>query len=280
VPDPGPHPDPDSEPDQDPEVEALWRSMLTDPDSPIRRKIGLYKHIPGDPRCKLCHVPLAGIATPLLKLTGRGPSPGNPRFCNICERFAQENPGGAEIDLTMLFADVRGSTRLAEEVGAAEFARLMQRFYRASNDVLIESDAFIDKPVGDEVIALYFPLFGADHAARAVAAARNLLTATGHTEPGGPWVPVGAGVHTGSTYVGTVGVQGTDEYNVTVLGDPVNVTARLASAAPAGEILVSEDAYAAAGLGLGGVERRTLEIEGRIAPLDVRVLDAAADVAI
>jgi adenylate cyclase len=261
--------------DADPDIERLWREILTDPDSPMRRKVGVYKHIPGDPRCKMCHIPLAGFATPLLKLTGRGPSPGNPRFCNVCERFARENPGGAEIELTLLFADVRGSTRLAEEVGATEFARLMQRFYRASNAVLIESDAFVDKPVGDEVIAVYFPLYGADHAARAVEAARGLLVATGHTDPEGPWVPVGAGVHTGSAYVGTVGVEGTDEYDITVLGDAVNVTARLASSAPASQVLVSEDAHRTSGLDLGALERRTLDIEGRGAPLDVRVLDVA-----
>lgn len=257
----------------DPQIEALWREVLTDPESPIRRKVGFYKHVPGDPRCKLCRVPLGGIATPLLRLTGRGPSPSNPRFCNVCETFAKEHPGGAEIELTLLFADVRGSTPLAEEVGATEFARLMKRFYRASNDVLIESDAFIDKPVGDEVIATYLPLFGADHAARAVWAARDMLTATGHADPGGPWLPVGAGVHTGMAYVGTVGVEGTDEYDITALGDAVNVTARLASVAPAGEVLVSEDASVASGLDLEQLERRTLQLQGRSAPLDVRVLD-------
>jgi adenylate cyclase len=259
--------------DLDPDIEVLWREMLTDPHGPVRRKAGFYKHIPGDPRCKLCRMPLGGFATPLLKLTGRGPSPSNPRFCNICEVFAKENPGGAEVELTLLFADVRGSTRLAEEVGATEFARLMQRFYRASNEVLIESDAFIDKPVGDEVIATYLPLFGADHAERAVWAGRDLLAATGHADPEGPWIPVGAGVHTGTAYVGTVGVEGTEEYDITVLGDAVNVTARLASVAPAGEVLVSEDAYAASGLEMGELERRTLELEGRSAPLDVRVID-------
>jgi adenylate cyclase len=255
----------------DPEVEALWRYVLTDPDGPLKRS-RLFKHVPGDPRCKMCKIPLAGIATPLLKLTKKGPSPGNPRFCNSCELFAKEHPGGAELELSLLFADVRGSTRLAEEVGAAEFARLMQRFYRVSNEVLIDSDAYIDKPVGDEVIATYLPLFAGDHAAKAIRAAQDLLIATGHADPDGPWLPVGAGVHTGPVYMGTVGVEGTDELNITVLGDAVNVTARLASSAPAGELLVSEAAYTASGLDLNGAERRTLQLEGRSAPLDVRVV--------
>jgi len=94
----------------------------------------------------------------------------------------------------------------------------MQRFYRVSNNILADSDAFIDTPVGDEVRAFYLPVFTADHPAAALRTARALLLATGHGESGGPWIPVGAGVHTGQAFVGTVGVEGTDEHDVTVLG--------------------------------------------------------------
>ncbi|MGH8957238.1 MAG: adenylate/guanylate cyclase domain-containing protein [Acidimicrobiia bacterium] len=172
----------------------------------------------------------------------------------------------------MLFADVRGSTALAEELGPVVFADLMQRFYRVSNTVFAESDAFIDTPVGDEVRAFYFPVFTPDHAAAAMRAARELLLATGHGEVGGPWIPVGAGLHTGQAFVGTVGVEGTEEYTVTVLGDVANVTSRLASLARRGEVVASEDAYQAAGIDLGDPDRRTIELRGRAAPLDVRVI--------
>ena len=261
--------------EHDSHLEELWRDVLTNPDSPMYRYGRIRKHIPGDPRCKLCKVPLGGIATPILRLGGLGPSKGNPRFCNACELWARNNPGGAEVELTLLFADVRGSTGLAEELGPRDFAALMQRFYHASNSVFIESDAFLDKPVGDEVIALYFPLWGADHATKALRAARNLLVAAGYGSRKGPWIPMGAGLHTGLAYVGTVGLAGSDGYDVTALGDAVNVTARLASLAQAGEVLVSEDAHAASGLDLGGLEQRLLELKGRAMPLEVRVLDAA-----
>ena len=148
----------------------------------------------------------------------------------------------------------------------------MQRFYRASTGVLIDSDAFLDKPVGDEIIALYFPLWGADHAAKGLRAAQDLLIETGHADAGGPWIPIGVGLHTGVAYVGTVGVEGTDNYDVTALGDAVNVTSRLASLAGTGEVLVSDDAYSAASLDLGDLERRILELKGRSEPLGVRVL--------
>ena len=261
--------------ERDSDLEELWRDMLTNPDSPIYRYGRIRKHFPGNPRCKLCKVPLGGIATPILRLSGMGPSKGNPRFCNACELWARNHPGGAEVELTLLFADVRGSTGLAEELGPRDFAALMQRFYQASTSVFIESDAFLDRPVGDEVIALYLPLWGADHAAKALRAARGLLAKTGYGSRNGAWIPIGAGVHTGLAYVGTVGLEGADGYDVTALGDAVNVTARLASLAQGGEVLVSEDAHAASGVNLGDLEHRVLDLKGRSVPLEVRVLTSA-----
>jgi adenylate cyclase len=93
-----------------------------------------------------------------------------------------------------------------------------------------------------------------------VAAAQDLLRATGHEEPGGPWVPVGAGVHAGRAWVGVVG-EGS-HVELTAVGDTVNVAARLASAAEAGEILVSADAAAASDLD-PALARQTLELKGK-----------------
>jgi adenylate cyclase len=147
----------------------------------------------------------------------------------------------------------------------------MNRFYVAANRVLIDSDALIDKLVGDEVIGLYLHVLGPEHPAKAIAAARELLLATGHDDPDGPSLPVGAGVHTGSAYVGAVGSAGTVT-DFTALGDAVNVTARLAGLAGVGEALVTSEAYAASGLDLGDLEERRLELRGRSTPIVVRVL--------
>jgi adenylate cyclase len=139
--------------------------------------------------------------------------------------------------------------------------------------VLVRSDALIDKLVGDEVIGLYLPGWaGSKHAALAVQAAQDLLRATGHGEPDGPWLPVGVGVHTGIAYVGYVsGTEGTVA-NLTALGDAVNTTARLASNAATGEVLITEPAYAAAGLNLETLERRQLELKGKSELVSVRVI--------
>jgi adenylate cyclase len=149
-----------------------------------------------------------------------------------------------------------------------DFTRLMNRFYTVSRDVLVRSDAIIEKFVGDEVAALFIPfLAGPDHVRRAVEAAEGLLRATGHGSADGPWVPLGAGVHTGTAFVGMVGTKGASDF--TALGDAVNVAAHLASQAAIGEILLTDE-VAAAMPRSHGLEHRHVSLKGH--PLDVRVL--------
>jgi adenylate cyclase len=225
--------------------------------------------IPASPRCKLCAAPFAGPGAPVMRMLDRGPWAKNPSICGFCFKQLERSRGGAEILLTLLFADIRGSTSLGESMAAASFHGLLDRFYHEMTKVLVAHDAVVDKFVGDEVVALFIPaLTGPDHAGRAVEAARVMLHATGHVDPAGPWAPLGIGIHTGPAYVGTVGDTVTD---FTALGDAVNVTARLASAAAGGEILVSADASTVAGLG-DDLETRHLTLRGRQQPLDVRVI--------
>lgn len=187
-------------------------------------------------------------------------------FCRRC-------PGGAEIELTMLFADVRGSTAMAERLPAEDFAQTMKQFYASATNVLIQSDAYIDKLVGDEVVGLYFPLFaGKGHARRAVEAAGKLLLASGVANPSGPLFSVGVGVHKGTAFVGTVaGAEGTVT-DIAALGHDVHIAARLSSTATGGEALISEAACLASGLDLDHLDRRRVELKGRTEPLDVRVM--------
>ncbi len=96
-----------------------------------------------------------------------------------------------------------------------------------------------------------------------------MLTATGHSDIGGPWIPVGAGVNTGIAYVGSIG-EGPDT-ELTAMGDVVNTTARLASVAAAGEILVTASAATAARLS-DDLEHRLLPLKGKSDPTDVVVL--------
>jgi adenylate cyclase len=252
--------------------DELWRGLLTGEGSPFKHDRARYGRLPGQPRCKTCLIPLAGPVAPLIRLiTKREPSRKNPNFCNLCEEFVRTHPGGAEIEISLLFADVRGSTTMAEKMSPAAFTGLMNRFFASSNRILIDSDAIVDKLVGDQVIGIYVPVMGADHARKAVEAARDLLIATGHADEGGPWLPVGAGVHTGVAYVGAVGSD-REVADFTAMGDSVNVTARLAGLAGEGEALISRAAYEAAGMDLEDLGSRRLELKGRSEPVDVRVL--------
>ena len=257
-------------PEQTPN-EALWRAMLSEPSSPMHRRRRIFRLMPAAPRCKTCQAPFRGPGSLAMRFVGRQPSNLNPRYCSACEEFARTHPGGAELEITMLFGDIRGSTTLAQRLGTAAFTRLINRFYIAATGVLVDLDALIDRLLGDEVVAHFVPGFvGEQHARVAVRAAQGLLGATGHGDPGGPWVPVGLGVHTGTVFIGTVGERG--KTDLTVLGDNANIAARLASLAGPGEILVSEATSTAAGLAEQGLESRRLELKGRSEPVDVRVL--------
>ena len=256
-------------------TEQDWYKFLTEGENIPRHFHHLMGLLPASPRCKLCNAPFRSWGGYLMHLAGRDQSRYNPRYCEKCERF--ENPGGAVIVLTMLFADVRGSTALAEQLGAHEFSKLMNRFYTMATDVLVQSDALVDRLIGDEAIGLYVPVFaGPQHPRNAIGAAQRLLELTGHRDSKGPWLPVGIDVQTGSAFVGVVGGVDGNPTDFTALGDNVNVTARLASTAAAGEILISDAAYTASGLNLGDLESKQLELKGKSEPIGVRVMRVLA----
>jgi len=251
----------------DRENEEFWRDYLTRGSSMERQARRVFKRIPAEPRCKVCAAPFAGFGGPLMRMIGKRPSQQSPQMCSSCFKFLTTHHGGAEIEVSLLFADVRGSTALAEGMPSAEFHHLMDRFYATAAKVVFDHDGGVDKFIGDELVAMFFPLLtGERHAARAVEAALALLRATGHEDAGGPWVPIGAGVHTGLAWVGAVGEGSRAE--LTALGDTVNIAARLAAVARGGEVLVTTDTATAAGLD-PHLERRQLELKGKQALTEV-----------
>ena len=255
-----------------PTLEEMWAQMLTGDYPRLQRMRRIWGALPSPPRCKLCNAPFRGVGGVFMRAIAYGPSPLNRRLCKWCIRSVHKHPGGAEVDITVLFADVRGSTGIAERMPPAEFSHLMARFYGAAAEVIDEQDGIVDKFVGDGAVALFIPGFaGSEHAAAAIRAARGLLEQTGNDGPE-PWIPVGAAVHTGRSFVGAVG-EG-DARDFTALGDTVNTTARLNGLAGGGEILVSAEAAAAGKLETAGLERRTLELRGRDQAVDAWVATA------
>jgi adenylate cyclase len=231
-----------------------------------------FRFVPSSPRCRLCAAPFRAPGSMLFRRLGFTPWEKNPNLCrrcftglqlhaSLCPGMPDEDVHGAEVDVSLLFADIRGSSELARQVSTMEFTHLMNRFYRAARQVLIDHDAIIEKFVGDEVVGLFLPfLAGTEHADRAVEAAGALLEATGHGSVEGPWVPLGVGVHTGTAFVGVVGSK--DATDFTALGDPVNIAAHLASQAAAGEILLTDAVARSAHHRLDGSERRALTLKG------------------
>ncbi len=233
----------------------------------MRRRRRFWRSIPGTPRCKLCTAPMGGPAGSFLRLLGKGPWPANPKYCRWCFRWLYKQRSGAEVECTLLFADIRGSTRLAETMPARDFRRVMDQFYATAVAVLTDHDAFVDKFVGDEVIGIFIPtLTEGAHARRAVDAGLELLRTVARQVG----APIGIGVNTGVAFVGAVGTE--DHVEFTALGDPVNVAARLASVAGPGELLMSTATARAAGLMDAPVERRVLELKGKSEATDVLVL--------
>lgn len=264
----------DSDTEHNPAIEELWRRYLTTGEfERERRQRVFFRLLPGTPRCKNCYAPFRGLGSIVARLGyGKQPSSLNPSICNVCEQFARKHHGGAEIELSLLFADVRGSTTLAENLGPMAYSKLINRLYKTATNIMVQSDAMIDKIIGDQVAAMYLPGFvGPEHARRAVESALEILRATGHARPEGPWIPIGVGVHTGTAFVGSVGSED-GATDITVLGDTANTAARLSSQARQGEILISDAAYSAAGMYLGELESRRLELKGKSQPILVHVL--------
>ena len=251
--------------------EEVWRGILLGTDPRYRQNYSLMRGLPGSPRCLFCGAPFGGPGAAIARRLGHTRWAKNPKYCSMCFNLLETQRGGAEVPCSLLFADVRGSTTLAEQMRPAAFRELMQRFYTTAEPILFMHDAMLDKFVGDEVVAIFVPaLTGELHAARAIETGRELLAATGHGSADGPWLPIGAGVHTGLAYVGAVG--DAPSTSLTALGDVVNVAARLASVAAAGEVLATTAATDAAGIATSGLVQRHLDLKGKAEPVPAYVL--------
>ena len=247
-----------------------WRAILTGTDPGLLRLRKIWNRVPSSPRCKFCASPFKGPGRVLTRLIMHGQSNQNPLFCNACFSALGKRPGGAEVEISVLFADVRGSTGLAEQTTAARFRDLIQEFYRTTSGAIDRNGGLIDKFMGDGVMALFIPIIsGEDHAARAIQAGEDVLAAARSQRLTEGGVRVGVGVHSGPAFVGTVGSG--DRLDFSALGDTVNIAARLGSVAGPGELVVSRVAWDHTDRGVDGVDARSIPISGRTTGLDVIV---------
>jgi adenylate cyclase len=196
----------------------------------------------------MCGAPFAGIGSRLVRPLGYRPSRKNPNLCATCIELAP--PGGITTEVGVMFADLRGFTTRSESMTPHEVSTLLRRLYAVAEDVLFP-EALIDKLIGDEVMALYLPVFVAqcgwspnDNDRRTLANvmldhARQLLAGLGYGSPDGPALELGIGLDYGEAFVGNIGGN-TAVSDFTAVGDVVNTAARLQSHASGGEVLVAQ----------------------------------------
>jgi len=248
--------------------QVWWFWFTTNAFAVDKRLRHIFRMLPHDPRCKFCNAPFQGVGGTIVRVFfGKQRSLLNPRFCNICDIAAREFPGGAEVEMSMLFVDVRGSTALSEKMSATEFSKLINRFYIESTRVITAEDGLVEKLAGDAVAAFWGAGFaGPDYVKRTIKVAQNLSRVMQRQE-----IPVGIGVHTGLAFFGVLGTaEGLTD--ITAIGDEVNTAARLAAQAAAGEIIISEHALKDANIDSSALESRRLELKGISEPVPVRVM--------
>jgi adenylate cyclase len=222
----------------------------------------MLRALPSSPRCGICGAPFAGFGSRVVGPLGFRPSRKSPSLCATCVESAP--PGGMTTRAGVLFADLRGFTRISEESDPAATSELLSRFYACAEDVLFP-EAIIDKLIGDEVMALYLPMYGRfeEPAPVMLEHARRLLGAVGYGGEAAPFAEVGIGLDYGEAFVGNVGRSSLHDF--TAIGDVVNVASRLQGQAAGGEIVAS--ARLVERLDEAPGERLELELKGKAEPV-------------
>lgn len=223
----------------------LWATVFGPGHPDLLKQHRMHRILPSKPRCRMCLVPFGGIGGWIMGKRGKAPSKRNPHYCSACDGFLEAFPGGAEVDMSILYVDIRNSVSAAEGMASQAVSERVNTFLKTATDIITNQDGFVMAFYGDCVVAVWPPGFsGADHAAKAVSTAQTLQRAFGAASA----IPAGIGVHSGPVFIGTVEAgQGTFR-DISIFGHSVNVTARLASAAPPGEALASTDAASMASI--------------------------------
>src|ERR1700682_1990964 len=193
-----------------------------------------------------------------------------------------ENPesfklGGVNQTITVLFADIRGFTRISEHAPPEKIVALLNKYFSAMTDIIFAHGGTLDKYLGDGLMALFgAPTVTAKDAQNAINAAvamqRRMLSINDELhEEGLPEIGIGIGLHTGEVTVGYIGSERRSEY--TAIGDAVNTSSRLESNAKGGEILVSEVTARAAKARYQLTARDPISVKNREQPVPLFEVD-------
>jgi adenylate cyclase len=155
--------------------------------------------------------------------------------------------GGEKSEVTILFSDIRGFTKLVSSMPADEVGDMLNQYFSEMAEALFQYDGTIDKFIGDSILAVFgSPEADPDHHMKAVRAALEMQSAVvalnqQRASRGHVTLEMGIGVHCGEVLHGFIGTLQRMEF--TVVGDPVNRTARYCAGARPGEVLISPDLH-------------------------------------
>jgi adenylate cyclase len=191
--------------------------------------------------------------------------------------------GGEEREVTILFADLRGFTTLSERLDPPALLALLNRYLDRMSGAIEAHGGVIDKFIGDAIMALFgAPVAQGDAPARAIAAARAMESALAalNTELAAedrPPLAIGVGINTARVVAGNIGSN--RRLNYSVIGDGVNVAARLQALTRAAEhrtnIILSAATRAAAGRAAADARPLgTVTVKGRTEPVEIFAIDA------
>jgi len=258
------------------ERSEYWSDLLggTDANLPVIQRA--FRKLPSPPRCKLCAAPFSGPFAPVLRVLGFRRWALNQQICRFCVRDLEKHSGGAEVSVSLLYVDVRGSTAMAEKMNPREFSQGLNRYLSVVSGDVDSEQGVIDHMAGDGVMAMWIPAFvGSEHARRALRAGLKVARDISSSVESGNGFPAGVGVHTGEAYVGVVGEPGSRDF--TVVGDTANTTARLSSAAAAGEVVVSKAVIDQTGVDPSSFAPRSLTLKGKAEPFEAWVWSVGPD---
>jgi adenylate cyclase len=174
---------------------------------------------------------------------------------------------GDRRELTVMFADIRGFTGISERLQPEQVVELLNGYLATATDVVFEHQGTIDKFIGDAIMALFgAPVPIENHALETVRAAMAMQRRFAETPARqGQRASFGIGINTGLGVVGTIGAPQLMSY--TVIGDVVNVAARLQAEARAGEVLITEDTFRQVTDHVETEELGSIYVKGRLAPV-------------
>lgn len=185
--------------------------------------------------------------------------------------------GGSVVEVTALFADLRGFTTFSEGVEPAEIVAMLNRYHGVAVPSILDNGGTIVQFVGDALLALFnAPARQGDHALRAVRAALEMQQAVDVIAADRPdWPRFRVGANTGPALVGNIGSEALRGFNA--MGDAVNVAARLQTLAEPGQVIIGEETWRSAGPQVKADPLGELQVKGRVQTVRAYVVTGLVD---